>query len=655
MNRNRNLFVVVAVVACLAVLIVWTFALAAGDKKVAVLELVNKAGITDDEAYFLTDKVRRTASQTLPISHFTIMTSENIQEMLPPGKDLAKCTDAACEVELGREIGAEYLITGEIIRYAGDLRVQIKVHHVPSGHFIGSEDTKAGSLEDQEGMLTASSSILMNKVLRHAGVQAPARAGGGAVFVQPTQPTGPSGQAEVRVLAPTELPPPTATGPAGLYITSKPAGAEVYLGQTKAGTTSPAFQKVNLQTGTNVRITLKMDLYHDAIFDAQLKPGITKFEGVELKPAFGSLKIESEPSGADVLIGGEKVGTTPFSDQRYPSGQYLVTVKKEWYLPQEDIQITVSDGQATTKMFALSQDFGTLEVASEPTGATVTLDGKKLGTTPGSWRVPPVMGGKLEVTLARHRGKSFQITIDRNQTVKITAEQATLTAKVGSLQVYADPPEPGAKVFVDGREVGTAPATVGDLIEGGHEVKVETKDKSGTSTVNIQEGQTAVATVPLGNRSGLAAGGAVWTDSSTGLTWQVSPTGGEMKWSAAKSHCEGLSLGGQSGWRLPTITELRSLIRGCPATQKGGSCGVTDSCLSYKSCRTSVCDGCSSKGGPGSGGAYWPPDLSGEVSWYWSSSAVADLDRYAWYVYFYDGDVYNGGYVNDGHDARCVR
>ena len=322
---------------------------------------MNKAGVTDDEAYFLTDKVRRSASQILPISHFTIMTSENIQELLPPGKDLAKCTDATCEVELGREIGAEYIITGEIIRYAGKLRVQIKVHHVPSGHFIGSEDTKAGALEEQESMLAEISSVLMNKVLAHAGVGASAQPGGGAVFVPSSQPSSPSSAAEVRALAPSEQPPATATGPAGLYITSNPPGAEVYLGQTKAGTTNPAFQKVNLQPGTTVRVvTLKMDLYHDASFDVALKSGVMKFEGVELKPAFGALKIESDPSGADVYIGGEKVGSTPYNNPRYPSGQYLISLKKEMYLPKEDQQISVSDGQETSKMFTLSQDFGTL-------------------------------------------------------------------------------------------------------------------------------------------------------------------------------------------------------------------------------------------------------------------------------------------------------
>ena len=478
----------------------WHLAFAAGEKKVAVLELVNKAGVTDDEAYSLTDQVRIVASQTLPGGHFIVMTSENIQELLPPDMDLKKCTDAKCEVEMGRMLGADYIVTGEIIRFGGRLQINLRTHNSFTSHFVFGGDVESDDVLEMKTALRGLAGQLMAKVLSHSGIAAPAQTGGGAVFVSPTQPSAPAGAAEVRALAPTEQPPATATGPAGLYITSNPPGADVYLGNTKAGTTSPAFQKVNLQAGTKVRVTLKMSLFHDVAFDVDLKPGVMKFENVALKPAFGSLTIESEPTGAKVLIGGSEVGTTPYNNPRYPSGDYLVSVEKEWYLPQSDQMISVKDGETTKKMFTLSQDFGTLDVQSNPVGAEVTLDGKKLGTTPGSWRVPPVQSGTVEVALAQHRGKSFSITIDRNQTVKITAEQATLTAKVGSLQVYADPPEPGAKVFVDGREVGTAPATVSDLIEGSHEVKVETQEKAGTTTINIAEGQTAVATVTLESR-----------------------------------------------------------------------------------------------------------------------------------------------------------
>ncbi len=164
-----------------------------------------------------------------------------------------------------------------------------------------------------------------------------------------------------------------------------------------------------------------------------------------------------------------------------------------------------------------------------------------------------------------------------------------------------------------------------------------------------------------------------WVDYTTGLIWQVSPSGGKMTWKAAKSHCASLNLGGSSGWRLPTISEHRSLIRGCPATQTGGDCSVTDSCLTQRCLREfpalhvkSDCNGCSYNGGPGQDGAYWPPELSGEASqysWYWSSSAVAppgQITSRAWAVHVPNGLVGTYGTADKGYNikvchARCVR
>ncbi len=490
-----NFSKIVIIIALLGVFICfWHFAFAAGDKKIAVLELHNYAGLSDAEAMMVSDWIRSVAPEMLPEDKYIVITRESIREMLPPGKQLKDCV-GKCEVETGRLIGADYIVAGEILRTENFLRIQFKLFNTATSRLIGTKQPKAKSLDAIESTLKSDAASLLAKL-----PGAKSQAGGGAVFVT-SGVAAPQGEAEVREIAPTEAPPVTASGPAGLYITSKPVGADVYLGDIKAGTTSPAFQKVNLQAGSRLRITLKMNMYHDVAFDVDLKPGVMKFEGVELKPAYGKLVIESEPSGAKVLIGGEKVGVTPFSKSRYPSGDYLVSVEKHWYLPQSDQMIFVRDGQATTKMYTLSQDFGTLDVASNPSGATVALNGKKLGTTPGSWRVLPVENGKVEGSLAKHRGKSFSITIDHDQAVKITTEQATLTGKAESLQVYVNPPVENAQVFVDGKAVGVAPVIVNDLLMGEHRIEVETDDQAGSKTISISEGQTAVAEVGLLTRN----------------------------------------------------------------------------------------------------------------------------------------------------------
>ncbi|MCZ7586888.1 MAG: DUF1566 domain-containing protein [Deltaproteobacteria bacterium] len=135
--------------------------------------------------------------------------------------------------------------------------------------------------------------------------------------------------------------------------------------------------------------------------------------------------------------------------------------------------------------------------------------------------------------------------------------------------------------------------------------------------------------------------------------WQDPPSDEMMVWQEAVAYCKNLIFNGQDDWRLPTISELRSLIRGCDATELAGSCGVRDECTAID-CWDVSCNGCENGQGPALGGAYWPYGMSGEVESYWSSSPVAGYD-YVWFVNFTDGRVEYLGSVYGYNYARCIR
>jgi len=150
-----------------------------------------------------------------------------------------------------------------------------------------------------------------------------------------------------------------------------------------------------------------------------------------------------------------------------------------------------------------------------------------------------------------------------------------------------------------------------------------------------------------------------WTDPASGLTWQIWPLAESnyMNWSTAKAHCRDLDLAGHTDWHLPTIGELRSLIRGCPGTELGGSCKVGETgCLSGSCEGPGDCLSCSVGGGPADG-SYWPDEMQGVDKGYWSSTITEggynDLG-WAWTVTFHDGTV-GGDHVNYEYRARCVR
>jgi formylglycine-generating enzyme required for sulfatase activity len=133
---------------------------------------------------------------------------------------------------------------------------------------------------------------------------------------------------------------------------------------------------------------------------------------------------------------------------------------------------------------------------------------------------------------------------------------------------------------------------------------------------------------------GTCPSGGAWYDSSSNLTWQVCAASSEMSWQAAIAYCA--LLGG--AWRLPTISELRSLIRGNSFTQTGGSCHVTDSCRGSGCCNAD-CQGNAYMSGPDYG-CYRPGQIDGDcTSFCWSVTSVSDYPAKAWGVYFSNGGV----------------
>ena len=142
-------------------------------------------------------------------------------------------------------------------------------------------------------------------------------------------------------------------------------------------------------------------------------------------------------------------------------------------------------------------------------------------------------------------------------------------------------------------------------------------------------------------------------DSTSGLIWSAKSSF-TMKWQEALDYCSNYSEDGLSGWHLPTISELRTLIENCPDTQIPSTsyvpCEVKDNCLSSDCYYANVCNGC----GQNSEISY---SKLGDRELFWSSSVVSDseLSDYAWYVYFADGGVRTTNRNGLHTFVRCVR
>ena len=147
-----------------------------------------------------------------------------------------------------------------------------------------------------------------------------------------------------------------------------------------------------------------------------------------------------------------------------------------------------------------------------------------------------------------------------------------------------------------------------------------------------------------------------WHDPTTGYVWENPPSETARTWDDSVAYCNSHALCGYpaGSWHMPTISELRSFVRGCPGMMTGGACGLTDSCLDHSCWMTAGCAGCSLWSGPGSGGCYWDPAVGGACEGhelYWSSSNAGLYS--AWGIHFDDSYVGAVGKTYTGN-VRCV-
>ena len=171
--------------------------------------------------------------------------------------------------------------------------------------------------------------------------------------------------------------------------------------------------------------------------------------------------------------------------------------------------------------------------------------------------------------------------------------------------------------------------------------------------VALSSGCTSSSTPAATCGKAADAGAGTWTDTNTCLMWQDPLFVDRRNWDDAFTACDTLELAGYAGWRLPTLDELRSIARGCPATATGGACTVTDACLE-STCSSDLCQGCAELSGPGPGGCYRLSNLIGDCMTTWTSSAVPDIPDEVWTVGF--GGCHVLHYPKTMNiNTRCVR
>lgn len=209
-----------------------------------------------------------------------------------------------------------------------------------------------------------------------------------------------------------------------------------------------------------------------------------------------TLIIRATPDDAEIYIDGEKVGAGFVRKAVSIGVEHRYKVKSENYFPKEGVEIFTKNIEKTLDI-DLEPNFGWITVNSDPEGADVYVDGKKVGVTP--YVFEKIKRGNHKVEIKKERFATYvQMVSIQNGEQNTDLENVILEAEdvaYGFLSLYATPD--GADITIDGVFKGKTPQTL-ELVVGKHDViLMRTGYNPSRETVEIEEGETKVINVVL--------------------------------------------------------------------------------------------------------------------------------------------------------------
>ena len=119
---------------------------AAPPKTLAVLEFKSKLQQDDMDVGYITDVVRTAAKDAVPA--LKIITRENLLVLLgASGKKPEEC-EGDCEVETGRRVGADLVISGEALKFGSNYKINMKMHDTQSGELLSGAQATGADLDE---------------------------------------------------------------------------------------------------------------------------------------------------------------------------------------------------------------------------------------------------------------------------------------------------------------------------------------------------------------------------------------------------------------------------------------------------------------------------------------------------------------------------
>ncbi|MEN9800454.1 MAG: hypothetical protein RL653_4151 [Pseudomonadota bacterium] len=381
-------------------------------KRFAVLEfkLVGGAETAEDQRALQALQVAADEARTATVRatrslDAVVMTRENMLELVRSSG--GQCREGECEIETGRNLGADYIVTGDLVRLR-EFNLTLKLFDVRTGSLIAQTRVKAPDGEGMvEGAAEATKTVLSEGLQLGRKRPAPTVARQGVGTVEQESQELPEETVQLGIVE----------------FTSNPPGALVRVDDTVLCQKTPCSRQ--LPTGKH-ELVVELERYEKLTTELLVGSG-KKSVPVKLKPTFGWLVIES--TGGEevpVKINGEAAGRTPLRLEKDP-GEYLVTIEDPCWLLRKETGFV---NAAEEKRIELRPERRVvkLQVTAERRNGDAlegeaSVDGEPLGRVPDTFKVSTCASELLVRTELGIRKKPLELRkADERAVAKIALE-----------------------------------------------------------------------------------------------------------------------------------------------------------------------------------------------------------------------------------------
>ncbi|OUS04924.1 hypothetical protein A9Q90_06965 [Gammaproteobacteria bacterium 54_18_T64] len=177
---------------------------------------------------------------------------------------------------------------------------------------------------------------------------------------------------------------------------------------------------------------------------------ITQPIAIDLRPAWGQLRIHSRPAGAEIRLDGKSQGLTPQLINILASGEE-VTLQLPGHKRWQQTLSAPAGEQRDWPLIELQPADGLLSLRSQPQGASITLNGHYLGISPRQIALPPGTPQQLRIYLDGYYPATHRVDLASGARRELNI---TLKPKLGALSIHVQPAD--ARLYIDGIARGRA-------------------------------------------------------------------------------------------------------------------------------------------------------------------------------------------------------